>query len=280
MKLTKYLLLILIIIFSCKKAEAPAEEMPISTFDSPFPKNNKQLDRIFGEKLLIKSYNDTLILKIKSNKENNLITNKDGDTIFFGKVCKYRDYYYFNYKLNDSSYYISAFKIKGDLIYGLNFLPQYFAVDENILKGGYKKELVSINSDTSVIRLKTNKVELKKLFTIIMNNIEPDTLINSESSLNNISKNESVTEKDEDDSENLEYSVKAYPNPAVDFINVETNKKSSFQLFNSSNKLTLEGQLNDVKNKVDISNQQSGLYFLIVKNIENSQSKTMKILIN
>lgn len=280
MKLTKYLLLILIIIFSCKKAEAPAEEMPISTFDSPFPKNNKQLDRIFGETLLVKNYNDTLVLNIKSNKYTNLITSKEGDTLFYGKVCKYRDYYYFNHKVNDTSYYISAFKIKGDLIYGLDFLPQYFAVDENILKGVYKKELVSINSDTSVIRLKTNKVELKKLFTIIMNNTVPDTLIQPKSTINTISKNELVTEKEDNDTNNLEYSVKAYPNPAVDYINVETNKKSSFQLFNSSNKLILEGQLTDEKNKIDISNQQSGLYFLIVKNIENNQSKTIKILIN
>lgn len=279
MKLFKYLFLLLTVVISCKKAVAPAEESPKSTFDSPFPKNNKQLDRIFGETMLVKKYNDTLVLNIKSNKYTNLITSKEGDTLFYGKVCKYRDYYYFNHKVNDTSYYISAFKIKGNLIYGLDFGPQFFAVDKNILKGVYKKELVFINSDTTVIRLKTNKVELKKLFTIIMNNSVPDTLIQPKSTINTISKNELVTEKDEDDSENLEYSVKAYPNPAVDYINVETNKKSSFQLFNSTNKLILEGQLNDLKNKIDISNQQSGLYFLIVKNIENNQSKTMKIII-
>lgn len=267
------------VVISCKKAEEASLESPKSTFDSPFPKNNKQLDRIFGETLLVKKYNDTLVLNIKSNKYTNLITDKEGDTLFYGKVCKFRDYYYFNHKENDTSYYISAFKIKGDLIYGLDFLPQYFAVDENTLKGVYKKELVLINSDTTVIRLKTNKVELKKLFTIIMNNTVPDTLIQPKSTINTISKNELVTEKDEDDSENLEYLVKAYPNPAVDYINVETNKKSSFQLFISSNKLILEGQLTDGKNKIDISNQQSGLYFLIVKNIENNQSKTMKIII-
>ena len=267
------------VVISCKKAEEASLESPKSTFDSHFPKNNKQLDRIFGETLLVKKYNDTLVLNIKSNKYTNLITDKEGDTLFYGKVCKFRDYYYFNHKENDTSYYISAFKIKGDLIYGLDFLPQYFAVDENTLKGVYKKELVLINSDTTVIRLKTNKVELKKLFTIIMNNTVPDTLIQPKSTINTISKNELVTEKDEDDSENLEYSVKAYPNPAVAYINVETNKKSSFQLFISSNKLILEGQLTDGKNKIDISNQQSGLYFLIVKNIENNQSKTMKIII-
>ena len=142
MKATTYIILVILIIVSCKQAEAPAEEvMPISTFDSPFPKNNKQLSRIFGDKLLIKSYNDTLIYKIVSNKTSNLITNENGDTIFFGKVCKYRDYYYFNQKVDDTSYYISAFKIKGNLVYGLDRLSQYYAVDENIIKGNYRKNV-------------------------------------------------------------------------------------------------------------------------------------------
>ena len=164
MKATTYIILVLLILVSCKQAEAPAEEaLPISTFDSAFPKNNKQLNRIFGDKLLIKSNNDTLILKITSNKYNNLITEENGDTIFFGKVCKYRDFYYFNHKVDDTSYYISAFKIKGNLIYGLNRWTQYHAVDENILNGNYRKNVKSISSDTSSIRLHINKSELKKL---------------------------------------------------------------------------------------------------------------------
>jgi hypothetical protein len=272
-------IILLILLFSCKKAEAPADESPISTFDSPFPKSNKQLERIFGETLLVKNYNDTLVFKIKSNKYSNLITNKEGDTVFFGKVCKYRDYYYFNHKVDDSSYYISAFKIKGNLIYGLDFGSQFFSVDENILKGIYSKKFVSINLDTTKIRLHTNKSELKKLFTIIMNNTVPDTLINPKFTINTIFKNELATNQEEKDTENLEYDVKVYPNPAVDLINVEINKKSSFQLINSNSKIVLQGQLNDLKNTVNISNQKSGLYFLIVKDIEEHQSKTLKIII-
>ena len=272
-------ILLLILLFSCKKAEVPAEEMPISTFDSPFPKNNKQLDRIFGETLLIKSDKDTLVLKIKSNKENNLITTKDGDTIFFGKICKYRDYYYFNHKVNDSSYYISAFKIKGNLIYGLDFIPQYFTVDEYVLKGSYSKYVKSINSDSSKIRLYTNKSELKKLFTLIMKDIIPDTLVNPKSEINNITQNELAENKKETNKEIIGYDVKIYPNPAVDFINVDLNKKSIFQLINSNSKIVLQGQLNDLKNRIDISNQKSGLYFLVLKDIGENETKTLKILI-
>ncbi len=117
MKNVKYILFISIvaIAFSCKQAEAPAEELPlpVSTFDATFPKNNKQLSKIFGKMLLIKKNSDTLFLKIASTKNDNLITDaKTGDTIFYGKVCKFREFYYFNNKVNDTSYYISAFKIK------------------------------------------------------------------------------------------------------------------------------------------------------------------------
>lgn len=276
---TAHIILILLAIVSCKKAEeeAPVEEaLPISTFDSSFPKNNKQLSRIFGDKLLIKNNNDTLVLKIVSNKNNNLITSKNGDTIFFGKVCKYRDFYYLNHKVDDTTYYISAFKIKGNLVYGLNRWTQYYAVDENIIKGNYKKNVKHISSDTSSIRLHTNKSELKKLFTLIMSEVIPDTILNSKSELNAITKNQLALEKEENE---IDSYLKVYPNPATDFININLNKKSFFQLSDFNGKMVLQGKLNELENKIDISNQKPGMYFLEINDIEKTERKTVKILI-
>ena len=68
MKIFNFLLIISIftVVFSCKKAEAEATlVMPISTFDTSFPKNNKQLSKILGTSLLVKNGGDTLFLKIK-----------------------------------------------------------------------------------------------------------------------------------------------------------------------------------------------------------------------
>ena len=62
-----------ILFASCKQSETIAI-LPISTFESPFPKNNKLLTEIFGNEILIKSDGDTLRFKIVSNKNNNLIT--------------------------------------------------------------------------------------------------------------------------------------------------------------------------------------------------------------
>jgi hypothetical protein len=55
------------------------------TFDSQFPKRNKSLANILGDELKIKSGEDTLIYKITSSKNNNLIINsKTRDTFFLG----------------------------------------------------------------------------------------------------------------------------------------------------------------------------------------------------
>lgn len=279
MKIVKLTLIvsILAVAFSCKKADAPAEEIPISTFEAPFPKNNKQLSKIFGSLLLIKNDSDTIFLKITSTKNDNLITDsKTGDTIFFGKVCKFREFYYFNHKVNDTSYYISAFKIKGNLIYGLNRWVQYFEVDENIKKGNGKELIKSINSDTSTIRLKPNKRELKKLFALIMSKTLPDTILNSKTDLNEIAKRESSLEKGTDEVENK---IKVYPNPATDFINVEISQKSSYQLIDVNGKIVLQGILGELENRIEISDKQAGIYFLNIADLQKREKQTVKIII-
>jgi hypothetical protein len=284
MKIVKTTLsiLILIIAFSCKQVEAPAEEAPVienpkSTFDAPFPKNNKQLSKIFGELLLIKNFEDTIFLKITSNKNDNLLINsKTGDTIFYGKVCKFRDFYYFNHKVNDTSYYISAFKIKDNLIYGLNCWSQYFSVDEQILKGNGKELVKSINADTSSIRLKPIKQDIKKLFGLIMNEMTPDTILNSQSELLRIAQRESSELKEVDEIENI---IKVYPNPATDIINVQVGRKSKFQLIDLNGKLLLQGKLDESENLINISNQKPGIYLLTVTDLQKNQKQTLKIIV-
>jgi len=281
MKILKFALIvsILAIILFCKQAEAPAEEilLPISTFDAPFPKNNKQLSRIFGKLLLIKNNSDTIFLKITSTKNDNLIIDgKSGDTIFFGKVCKFREFYYLSQKESDSSYYISAFKIKNNLIYGLDRWSQYYEVDENIKKGNGKELVKSINADTSKIRLKPNKRELKRLFGLIMSKTIPDTILNSAKDLNEISKRESSLDKEADEIENI---VKVYPNPATDFINVQVSRKSTYQLIDFNGKIILQGKLQQSENRIDISDKQNGIYFLNIVDFQKNEKQTVKIIV-
>jgi hypothetical protein len=250
------------------------------TFDSQFPKRNKSLANILGDKLTIKSGEDTLIYKITSSKNNNLIINsKTRDTVFFGTVSKFRGLYYFNEQLNDSSYWIYAVKISDNLIYGLNTeSAQREYVYQEIKNGNNRKLIKYINSDTSVIRLHPEKRELKKLFSSIISNFLPDTILNYQETYSKIQ--DATSTLTVIDPEDFNYISKAYPNPTKDILNLELQQKSksTFQLTDLSGKIVLQGQLNELINKIDISKHQAGVYALTIVNTAEEQKETIKII--
>jgi len=250
------------------------------TFDSQFPKRNKSLANILGDKLTIKSGEDTLIYKITSSKNNNLIINsKTRDTVFFGTVSKFRGLYYFNEQLNDSSYWIYAVKISDNLIYGLNRAGTQREYVYQAIKNGKNRKLIKyINSDTSVIRLHPEKRELKKLFSSIISNFLPDTILNYQETYPKIQ--DATSTLTVIDPEDFNYISKAYPNPTKDILNLELQQKSksTFQLTDLSGKIVLQGQLNELINKIDISKQQAGVYALTIVNTAEEQKETIKII--
>ena len=145
-----------------------------------------------------------------------------------------------------------------------------------ISKKGNGKELIkSINADTSKIRLKPNKRELKRLFGLIMSKTIPDTILNSAKDLNEISKRESSLEE-VDEIENI---VKVYPNPATDFINVQVSRKSTYQLIDFNGKIILQGQLQQSENRIDISDKQNGIYFLNIVDFQKNEKQIVKIIV-
>ena len=272
-------IIILTIIFALTSCGGNLNE-PNITFDSQFPKRNKNLANILGDKLTIKRGEDTLIYKITSSKNNNLIINsKTRDTVFFGTVSKFRGLYYFNEQLNDSSYWIYAVKISDNLIYGLNTArAQLEYVDQEIKNGNNRKLIKYINSDTSVIRLHPYKRELKKLFSSIISNFLPDTILNYQETYSKIQ--DATSTLTVIDPEDFNYISKAYPNPTKDILNIELQQKSksTFQLTDLSGKIVLQGQLNEIINKIDISKQQIGVYALTIVNTAEEEKETIKII--
>lgn len=77
---------------------------------------------------------------------------------------------------------------------------------------------------------------------------------------------------------NLDKEIYVYPNPAKDFINVNSNKNinSTYTLTNFLGKEVVKGEFKSDKNKLDISNLSNGIYYL---KIEES-SKTVKVIKN
>jgi len=269
-------LTIIVVIISCN--DQKIKEFPKSSFDSPFPKRNIALTNILGEEVLIKNGNDTLGLKILSTKYSNLITYcNSNDTLFFGKVCRFRGLYYFNEQHNDSTYWIYAVKIADNLIYGLNTSwMQTKQIDREIENGNYKKIVKYITVDK--IRLHPNKKELEKLFTSIIDSILPDTILKLAGTTQiYIDTTKTITQIEPDD---FEYFSKVYPNPTADFITIELqhNNGIDYQLSDIFGKIILHGKFIDNTNKIDLCKLPKGIYALTLINQTEKQKETIKII--
>ena len=65
--------------------------------------------------------------------------------------------------------------------------------------------------------------------------------------------------------------AKVYPNPCVDFININSTQTKSYIIYNKSGQILLSGKTN---NKIDISRLEPGLYFL---EMDNKIQKLIKV---
>lgn len=277
-KLICFFITTFLIFSSCKKAETT--EMFYISYDTPFPKSNKDLSKILGKKIALKYYDDTLFLSISSTKNNNLILNNlTGDTLFYGAVSRFRGLYYFSEQNIDGLYWIFAVKISGNLIYGFREnLLQAWDIKQSIKKGSCAKLIKSINADTSIVLFYANKREMKKLYTPILNNISADTILNIEEYVFRTKDTSSVVIPI--NNEDFNYILNVYPNPAAEDINIELQQKSpsSYQVSDLNGRILLEGNLFDLKNTVSIATLQSGVYMLTIINQAEKQKETIKLV--
>lgn len=264
--------------FVLTSCEGSKESLPKTTFDSPFPKCNKNLTNILGEHLSLKQGIDTLSMTITAFKNYNIITNdKNGDTLFKGTVSKFRGLYYFNQQLNDTSFWIYAVKLTDNLLYGLNTAwEQTLFIDRSIENGKHHKLVKYIKGDK--IRLHPDKKELKLLFTSIIDSISPDTIIQFQKTTPPLT--DTTNTIIQIDPEEFELFSKVYPNPTTGFVNIELQQKNKiiYQLSDIHGKTILQGQFSDFINKINLSKQTAGIYYLTIVNPTNDQKETTKII--
>ena len=268
----------LAIIVTLTSCNANGILFPKTTFDRPFPKHNRDLTTILGENLTIKSERDTLSLKIFAYKNYNLITESSiGDTLFKGTVCKFRGLYYFNQQINDSSFLIYAVKIKDNLVYDLNSaLAQTLLVEQSIENGQHKK-IVKYHS-ANLIRLHPDKRELRNLFSVIIDSIPPDTILQFKDVFSILTDTTKIIAPI--DPEDFEFFSKVFPNPTTDIVNIELQQKNriSYQLSDVNGKTILHGQFTDIANKINLSKQTPGIYYLTLIMPKDNQKETTKII--
>ncbi len=232
-----------------------------------------------GDSIRIKTdCNYEVLLRVYSKRGENIIVNDFlGDTIFKGKVSKYRGLYYFSQQINDTSYRIFAVKFNDSLIYGLRNYLEYFEIEKAVKAGGYSSLVKYYDKRNNVMRLHPNKKEMKKLYSSFIDSIKPNEIVRQK---------EKITETKDDISENKiepdDYEVvkDVFPNPVKDFLTLETQPecvKAQFILTDLNGKILLHGTLINGTNKISINNFASGMYLLSVTS-DNNQKEIIKIM--
>lgn len=80
-------------------------------------------------------------------------------------------------------------------------------------------------------------------------------------------------------SQNKHENIKIYPSPANDFLNVSLdvyNPNTKYRILNQVGSIVTEGEMNSASNAIDLSNIESGVYYL---QLQSKQPYTTKIII-
>lgn len=268
-----------------------------STFDSPFPKRFKNLTWKFGDEFSVKNENDTLVFKVlfdRDNSYNYIIQKQKNDTVFAGTVSKYRGMYYFNRKLNDSSYWISAVKIKNGIIRG--FQTEWYQMkawdsrfNDLFISSDKDKKCDSpilkyIDSEKKIIRLSPNKKAMRIFYESIIDSLPADTLINYLEPISDteLKSEEAITALKETYDQEYEIIRKFYPNPAVNDVTIVLNEEGVFlfRIYDNSGKKVKEGLLTKSTNIINVSELTSGIYFVKVYDSKREEGETVKFIKN
>jgi hypothetical protein len=292
---------------SCKAAQEAIKQSYflnlVSNFDAPYSKRNQDLSEILGDSFQVYSTCEgiryILTFRIQYTKKNTLIINSEtSDTVFRGTVCRNRDFYYLTEKIMDKKYRIFAWKITDTFIYGLYNYYQYYQIDTAITNGSYPKLIKFVEQNKNNIVLQSKKRKLRQLFTSIINSTKPFEFVkpysisktpNKEDLANTIEPdNEVKSDSTEPNFEVLSNSIKAeglniiakvYPIPTKDIIHIDLQQyigKTDYFLSDMKGKILMQGQFNDINNKIDVSRLANGTYALTILK-PNHQKETIKI---
>jgi hypothetical protein len=157
------------------------------SFNTPFPKRNKNLHWKLGDRFTILMDGDTLTYHVSFNPDNRynyIIDNSSDDTIFAGTVSKHKGLYFFNHRINDSSYWISGVDIDKSMFRGHNTIAglgtahfQMQMLYDSIQEGDYHDIIIYFDTVQKKIKLRPEIDILYSFYSSIIGQLARDTLI-------------------------------------------------------------------------------------------------------
>lgn len=273
MKTLLYIPIILLFIIGCENLPEKSPPPPKTTFIKPIKKRAINLSNYLGEQFSILKRKDTTNYTVLFDKELRFsyIVRNFTDTIFGGTVTKNRELFHLNNKLDSNKYRIHTIYYNDTLIYGLEKeFEQGYILDAMLEKGFFKSAITDTNN---IYELNADKKTARDIFRTILEKINPDTLISDKESMKIYTIEDYDSNTIDSSSIKDKVIVKAYPNPVVDVLNIETNKsqyKFDYQLVDINGKVIKSGVIDKEIIQVAFSDLLSGNYFVVVKDTKES----------
>lgn len=225
---------------------------------------------------MVKSGNSERTLLIHSSEDNNLILDqKTNDTIFNGKVSKFRGLYFFNQENPDQTFTIYSVRIEDNLIYGLSNAEEQSSRLAQILQEGKFTGLISKCKNKDSVCLKPKKRDLRKAFASILSGLSPDTIISASQLSADSSNPEPI------DPQEHEYILNIYPNPVKDYLNIALIQKHNeikYQVMNFQGTVVREGQESGSKIRIDMQSVNPGNYLVKVWNPNQTGADIVRVI--
>lgn len=258
-----------------------------SYFTEEFPGKATDLSKRLGSTLAVLDGNDTIRMIITYEKASgkNFITDTSAeDTLFAGKVYKYRGLYYFSRKVEDSVYLISAVKVKKDQIQGLGteFL-QMNTMARELEMNPASKLAGLVQKNKPAYALKPDREILSGYFSSMIDSLTP---------LKRISFRDTKSASTSQDPVIPVTGIQAfipdtplvstvYPNPVHDVLNLKMKFPAQYHvaLLNEKQEVVLQERFNSDHWLILMDHIPSGPYILRLVCDEFNRTESIRILV-
>jgi hypothetical protein len=271
-------------IFGCNPANVP---QPDIAFQTPFPKRSINLELLFGNEITLANANDTQILKLSFNREtreNTISRANKGDTIFHGRVSRFRKLLYFSEYIADSAYTIYAVKLQGDQVQGLgtgheqmNALLPLVGVDPYFQLVKYSET----NENKKVYRLAYDRLKMEKFYKGVVDSLPVWKILKQ----NNVT----VEPRDTSIASSPEIVARqtggmitnVFPNPATEQFTIEFSEEGSFrvELYNTSGQQLKNINLQGRSGVCELNDVKPGIYIVKVTELESKERASFRLMV-